>query len=77
MQASQGEPWMGVATATLQITLWMPPRPAPAAGLSVADKLQCHGVGRIDQTQQRDIEVAHGYWQDYQKRTGKHSVPRG
>jgi putative addiction module killer protein len=33
--------------------------------------------GGDKQTQKRDIEVAHGYWQDYQKRTGKHSVPRG
>jgi hypothetical protein len=33
--------------------------------------------GGDKQTQKRDIEVAHGYWQDYQERTGKHSVPRG
>lgn len=36
--------------------------------------LLCGGDKR---TQRRDIEVAHGYWQDYQKRTGKRSVPRG
>lgn len=36
--------------------------------------LLCGGDKR---TQQRDIEVAHGYWQDYQGRTGKRSVPRG
>lgn len=24
----------------------------------------------------RDIEVAHGYWQDYQERTGKRAVSR-
>ena len=36
--------------------------------------LLCGGDKR---TQQRDIEVAHGSWQDYQARTGKRSVPRG
>lgn len=36
--------------------------------------LLCGGDKR---TQQRDIGAAHGYWQDYQKRTGKRRVSRG
>lgn len=35
--------------------------------------LLCGGDKR---TQQRDIEVAHGYWQDFQERTGKRAVSR-
>ncbi len=35
--------------------------------------LLCGGDKR---TQQRDIEAAHGYWQDYQERTGKRAVSR-
>jgi putative addiction module killer protein len=36
--------------------------------------LLCGGDKR---TQQRDIEVAHGYWQDYQDRTRERAVPSG
>lgn len=35
--------------------------------------LLCGGDKR---TQQRDIEAAHGYWQDYQARTRKRAVSR-
>jgi hypothetical protein len=35
--------------------------------------LLCGGDKR---TQKRDIEVAHGYWQDYQTRTRKRAVSR-
>jgi putative addiction module killer protein len=35
--------------------------------------LLCGGDKR---SQQRDIEVAHGYWQDYRARTHERSVPR-
>jgi putative addiction module killer protein len=35
--------------------------------------LLCDGDKR---TQKRDIEVAHGYWQDYQTRTRKRAVSR-
>jgi putative addiction module killer protein len=35
--------------------------------------LLCGGDKR---TQKRDIEVAHGYWQDYQARTRKRAVSR-
>jgi len=35
--------------------------------------LLCGGDKR---TQKRDIEVAHGYWQDYQERIGKRAVSR-
>lgn len=36
--------------------------------------LLCDGDKR---TQQQDIEVAHDYWQDYQKRSGKRTSPHG
>lgn len=34
-------------------------------------------IGGDKRAQRRDIEVAHGYWQDYQARAGKRSVSRG
>ena len=36
--------------------------------------LLCGGDKR---TQQRDIEVAHDYWQDHQERTARRTVSRG
>jgi putative component of toxin-antitoxin plasmid stabilization module len=40
------------------------------------DRLQAGLCGGDKRTQQRDIEAAHGYWQDYTERAGKRPVPR-
>lgn len=75
LQAGQRGDWRPVGEGVFEMRIDHGPgyRVYCAQDGAVLVLLLCGGDKR---TQGRDIEVAHGYWQDYQDRTRERTVPR-